>query len=118
MIDKYLENKNCFITAIDGNKCKNVKDFVVEIGQAFSFPNYYGKNLDALNDCINDLDWISKDNYILIINDFESFISDSKEDREDMVGFLNEISEQWRLGPQAEGQDETRKISIFKIIYN
>ncbi|WP_378187393.1 barstar family protein [Aquimarina sp. W85] len=118
MIDKYLENNNCFITAIDGNQCKSVKDFVVEIGRAFSFPDYYGENLDALNDCINDLDWILKDNYILIINNFELFISDNKQDRKDMIDFLDEISEQWRLGPQAEGQDKSRKKADFKVIYN
>jgi RNAse (barnase) inhibitor barstar len=118
MIDTYLKNKNTFITAIDGNQCKTVKLFVKEIGRAFSFPDYYGENLDALNDCINDLDWIPKDNYVLIINNFESFIIDNGKDKEDIVNLFNEVSEQWRLGSKAEGQDETRKSSIFKVIYN
>ena len=118
MIDKYLENKESFVTGIDGTQCQTIESFLKQIGRAFSFPNYYGENLDALNDCINDLSWISKNNYILIINNFESFIIENKKDRKDMIDFFSEVSEQWKLGPKSEGQDETRKTSIFKVIYN
>lgn len=118
MIDRYLENKDSFITAIDGNQCNTIESFLEEIGRAFSFPDYYGQNVNALNDCINDLDWIPKDNYILIINNFESLISDNKKDREDMIDFLGEISEQWKNVPNYDGEDESRKKADFKIIYN
>ena len=29
---------------------------VSEIGDVLAFPSYYGRNLDALNDCLSDLD--------------------------------------------------------------
>lgn len=115
MIDKYLERKDYFIAAIDGIQCKTIESFLIEIGRAFSFPDYYGKNVNALNDCINDLDWIPKNNYILIINNADSFISGNNEDRQDMIDFLNEVSEEWSNVPL---EDEYRKKSDFRIIYN
>src|SRR5438067_11105146 len=29
------------------------------IGKAFSFPGYWGRNWDALHDCLKDLTWLS-----------------------------------------------------------
>jgi len=38
---------------IDGRKIKSVKDFYREIGRAVNGPGgYFGKNLDALTDCL------------------------------------------------------------------
>ena len=41
---------------LDFRKILNVKDAHKLIKKAFSFPDYYGENLDALNDCISELD--------------------------------------------------------------
>jgi RNAse (barnase) inhibitor barstar len=118
MIDKYLETGKYFIASINGEQCKTIESFLDEIGKAFSFPKHYGRNMNALKDCINDLDWINKDNYILIINNFESFIIKNKEDREDVIKFLNRVSEEWRNVPNYEGEDESRKKSDFVIVQN
>jgi len=41
------------IFRIDGRKIKSVKDFYREIGRAVNGPGgYFGKNLDALADCL------------------------------------------------------------------
>lgn len=47
---------------IDGNNIHDKNDFHVEIAKTFQFPDYYGKNLDALWDCLTDCvsDWKGK----------------------------------------------------------
>jgi hypothetical protein len=32
------------------------EDVLVELGKLLDFPDYYGRNLDAFNDCLSDLD--------------------------------------------------------------
>jgi RNAse (barnase) inhibitor barstar len=102
------------IAAIDGKRCRDIESFLVEIGHAFSFPEYYGRNMNALNDCLNDLDWIDKDSYVLIINHFESFISESEEDKNDVINFLNEIAQEWKNYDGADN-DETRILLLSTI---
>jgi RNAse (barnase) inhibitor barstar len=42
-----LENNGYFIATIDGNECRNLELFPEKIGEAFHFPGYYGRNLNA-----------------------------------------------------------------------
>ena len=39
---------------IDFSDCKYVKDFHEKLKNSFGFPNYYGRNWDALWDCLRD----------------------------------------------------------------
>jgi RNAse (barnase) inhibitor barstar len=41
---------------VDGWRHQDKREVLTAIGQALAFPDYYGRNLDALNDCLRDLD--------------------------------------------------------------
>lgn len=40
---------------VDGWHHQTRDEFLAAVGEALSFPDHYGKNLDALNDCLRDL---------------------------------------------------------------
>jgi len=37
------------------------------IAQALRFPDWFGGNWDALEDCLSDLSWVTADGYVLLI---------------------------------------------------
>ncbi len=41
---------------LDGTRFNGVETFYTEVSQVFSFPDYFGRNLDALHDSLLDLD--------------------------------------------------------------
>lgn len=41
---------------VDGWTHQSKEEFLEEVGQALSFPSHFGKNLDALVDCLRDVD--------------------------------------------------------------
>jgi hypothetical protein len=43
------------ITAIDASRWSTEQDLHRDIAEALSFPDYYGRNLDALSDCMRDV---------------------------------------------------------------
>ncbi|CAG7597326.1 barstar family protein [Rhodococcus opacus] len=43
-----------FVT-IQGRRCKTLDEFVRTWGDALEFPGYYGRNIDAFNECLMDL---------------------------------------------------------------
>ena len=45
----------------------NYESSLRELAAVFQFPDYFGKNYNALNDCITDLDWLPAEVYLFVI---------------------------------------------------
>ena len=45
-----------------GSKAK----FMTAIADALSFPDWFGRNLDALQDCVRDLSWLEPGEHLLV----------------------------------------------------
>ncbi len=67
--------KDFWVGIIDGECCSTEAEFHNEVSNQFNFPEYYGKNLDALFDCLLDLSWIREKNIVLQFNNFEKILS-------------------------------------------
>ncbi|WP_291726291.1 barstar family protein [Bernardetia sp.] len=51
---KLLEDKSYEIIEFEGNFLSNKTELHYDLQQKLNFPDYYGKNFDALNDCLYD----------------------------------------------------------------
>ncbi len=54
------------IYIIDGLKIFSEKDFFDQISKVLEFPDYFGKNWDAFNDCIGDFEADGASKYCII----------------------------------------------------
>lgn len=45
------------------------KDLFSVVSNAMQFPDYFGNNWDALDECLGDMDWLPSSGYILVLND-------------------------------------------------
>lgn len=76
-------------TIIDSRKCQNIDDFYATVAKALAFPAHFGKNLDALADCLSDLKTDSK----IEITDFDFFlIEESDTTRNQVLDVLQEAA--------------------------
>ena len=95
-----LRFKNTFLAKLDGNNCKTSTDLYIELVKAFDLPDYFGKNLDALYDCLMDLEWITKDHVVLIIDHFDHLLTEEINDPElleDLLITLDDVCRSWDL---------------------
>jgi RNAse (barnase) inhibitor barstar len=105
-----------YVAVIDGSHNRTLKSFLRNIGKTFKFPSYYGNNLNALKDCLNDLEWIDKPNYLLIIRDSKEFLNrESEQTRSHIISFLDRVSKQWANVPNYVGEDQYRKKADFRV---
>ena len=42
-------------------------ELLAEFGRALEFPDYFGQNWDALQECLTDLSWLPGDIYVVLI---------------------------------------------------
>ncbi|MEO8341529.1 MAG: barstar family protein, partial [Nitrospirota bacterium] len=57
------------LKVIKGRHCKTSENLFTEFARALEFPDYFGHNWDALEECLVDLEWLPARGYILLITD-------------------------------------------------
>ncbi len=70
-----------FVAEIDGAKARTLRGFYPRISKALFFPDYFGKNLDALFDCLCSLEVVGKQDIVLVIRHAESFLEKEKTEK-------------------------------------
>lgn len=48
---------------------KSDKELLTIIAHTLQFPDYFGNNWDALDECLGDMDWVPADGYVLVLHD-------------------------------------------------
>jgi RNAse (barnase) inhibitor barstar len=48
---------------------KTDKDLFSVVASAMQFPDYFGSNWDALDECLIDMNWLPADGYLLFLRD-------------------------------------------------
>lgn len=75
----WLRNHSYKVVQIDAAAWQSQADLHRDIAQVLDFPEYYGSNLDALNDCLSDVavqsyGWVGADTgLVLVLDGYETF---------------------------------------------
>ena len=70
-----------FVAEIDGDKARSFRGFYSRIASVLYFPDYFGKNLDALFDCLCSLEAMNSKEVVLQIRHWENFLSREKPEK-------------------------------------
>ena len=104
-------DKDFFVGSINGTNCPTKKDALLEFGNSFLFPKHYGQNLDALEDYLTDLSWLKQTKIVLVINDYDSFLSDETEEfKSSFLELLNDVKNEWL---ENSDQENKKQFSFF-----
>jgi RNAse (barnase) inhibitor barstar len=77
--------ESVFVAEIDGKKNRTLRGFYPRIAKILLFPDYFGKNLDALFDCLCSLEVAGKQEVTLLIRNFDSFLANEKTEKREVA---------------------------------
>jgi RNAse (barnase) inhibitor barstar len=104
------------VVVLEGGGMRSTEGFYAEIANKMKLPDYYGKNLNALDECVTDLEWIDYGlPVVVIVRDAELMLNN---DRELLHGFLDVMTsagEEWSR-PIQDGNDWDRPAVPFHVI--
>jgi len=66
------------------------------IGDAMAFPEWYGRNWDALLDCLADLGWQSADGYVVILEHCDGIHGRAESDFVQTLQVFEAAANEWR----------------------
>lgn len=102
------------LRTVQGKKCGTSSNLFDEFAQALAFPDYFGHNWDALEECLADLEWLPAKGYIILIADAQAVLPDDEEEYETLLEVLDDAGEAWSKGQTAEGRRATFHV-VFVI---
>lgn len=83
---------------VRGRKCGSPLGLFAEIAEALEFPEYFGHNWDALEECLADLEWLPGKGYVLLFTEAECVLPEDEDDFATLLEVLNDAGEAWASG--------------------
>src|SRR5262249_8237296 len=82
---------------IRGRKAKTTAALFDEMAAALQFPSYFGENWNALDECLNDLEWLPGDAYLLAFGHANEVLAlESSAEFQALLQVLARACEEWR----------------------
>ncbi|HBE78198.1 MAG TPA: hypothetical protein DDW65_10515 [Firmicutes bacterium] len=102
---KLKSNDKIHIVELDGTYIKSWEDYICEIQNRFKFPTSCLDSVDRYLDWMRDLEWLDKEEFVLIINHFNDFCNDNPKIKEEIISdYENVILPFW--------QDEVKNVVV------
>lgn len=90
---------NTVIRVVRGRRMQSKEHLLDEFAAALQFPLYFGRNWDAFEECMADLQWLPAKTYVLVISDAGSLLK--MEPANSIVvlfEILDRVSREWAAG--------------------
>jgi len=78
----------------------NKKNFHKELKSNLNFPDYYGENLNAFNDCLGDMNIPRYKGVVLVFRQYDEFINNARQSAEAILDIIAQESRVWLLNGQ------------------
>jgi hypothetical protein len=62
-----LTDRDIGLVRVDGDAVTEDGDLMDALAVGFSFPDYFGRNWDAVDECLRDLSWLPAEGYVLVV---------------------------------------------------
>jgi RNAse (barnase) inhibitor barstar len=80
---------------IDLANVRSKQDLLDAIARELAFPDWFGSNWDALEDCLTDLSWSVASGYVLILANAGAFAAAEPEEFETALEVFDGAAEYW-----------------------
>jgi RNAse (barnase) inhibitor barstar len=92
------------LRTIQGKQCRTSTGLFDEFARALTFPDYFGHNWDALEECLADFEWLPAKGYILLITDAQAVLPEDEEEYETLLEILDDAGEAWSKGQTTDSR--------------
>ncbi|MFE7585612.1 barstar family protein [Streptomyces gardneri] len=92
-----------YVAYMDGREMTDEVSTFQEFREALKFPEYFGWNWNAFYDCLRDLQWLSSDHHVLIIESVEHALSEDEIARKELLASLWRAGRRWSYVKRPEG---------------
>lgn len=71
--EEALSGRGIVLVRLHADEIAGTEELMDGLAVGFSFPDYFGRNWDALDECLRDLSWLPAEGYVLVVAAAEAF---------------------------------------------
>ncbi|TBR13879.1 barstar family protein [Rugosibacter aromaticivorans] len=90
------ESAGCLVQRIDLRSTHNRDELLETLGRGLGFPEWFGHNWDALNDCLLDMGWRPAEGYVVILDHCDGIHAHAESDFVTLMQVLQNVANEWR----------------------
>jgi RNAse (barnase) inhibitor barstar len=75
--------------------CTDTSEVLARFQEQLAFPDWFGGNWDALNDCLTDFSWRKAVGYLLVVEKPGDFRESGDDDFDTLISILSDASASW-----------------------
>ena len=83
------------VRTIDGRRASTKRELLAEFARVLEFPRDSGRNWDALEELLADLEWLPAKGYLLILTHADALLDADPEDYETFVDVMKGVAKEW-----------------------
>ena len=104
------------VRVLRSDKMRDFDGLFDEFASELRFPSYFGRNFNALEDCLSDLDWLPGAAYLLIIRNAVLLLANEEDaDLAALMRLLVRVCEEWAQ-PVVAGEAWDRGAIPFHVL--
>jgi RNAse (barnase) inhibitor barstar len=86
---------------LDGKSISRKEQLLNHVATVLRFPNHFGHNWDALEECLTDLEWVDGDGYLIYFDHIDGLLSEHPDQFETFVEIVRDAVESWKEDGEA-----------------
>lgn len=90
------EAADCLVLRVDLRGAHDKAAMLDAIAKALRFPEWFGHNWDALNDCLVDMGWLPALGYMVILDHCDGIHAHAEDDFVTLMQLFQEVADTWR----------------------
>lgn len=81
---------------VEGRNIARKEQLLNHVATALHFPEHFGHNWDALEECLRDLEWVDADGYVLYYDHIDPLLAAHPDQFETLVEILRDAVQSWK----------------------
>ena len=86
---------------LDGKNIERKEQLLNHVATVLRFPNHFGQNWDALEECLTDLEWVDGDGYLIYFDHIDGLLSTHPDQFATFVEIVRDAVESWKEDGEA-----------------
>lgn len=95
-IRKAATNAGLTVFRIDAVAVTGKQEFLDAANKALRFPDYFGSNWDAFEDCMTDLSWHKADGFVVLLEHWDRFADNAQAEMNVARNIFQDASQYWK----------------------